>query len=121
MATGMSSFRGRTNSYAKAAMGNAHMHVYMCMYSCSHAAHTRCAGSCADGCMHVCTVRLSRTLRYIVSFGDALYRAVDAVEKLKNEGKSVGVVNKVLRRSIAPFPSIPLPLLSSYTCTHAHT
>jgi transketolase len=31
---------------------------------------------------------------YIVSFGDALYRSLDAVERLKQKGLSVGLVNK---------------------------
>ena len=31
---------------------------------------------------------------YIVSFGDCVYRALDAVEKLKKEGIDVGLVNK---------------------------
>ncbi|WP_013322051.1 transketolase C-terminal domain-containing protein [Gloeothece verrucosa] len=31
---------------------------------------------------------------YIVTFGDALYRAVDAAERLKQEGINVGVINK---------------------------
>eukprot|EP00808_Paulinella_micropora_P030549 g37462.t1 len=31
---------------------------------------------------------------YIVAFGDAVYRALDAVEKLKKEGLDVGLVNK---------------------------
>lgn len=31
---------------------------------------------------------------YIVSFGDALYRALDAVERLKQEGIDVGLINK---------------------------
>ncbi len=31
---------------------------------------------------------------YIVSFGDALYRALDAVERLKQEGINVGLINK---------------------------
>ncbi|MBF2001291.1 MAG: transketolase [Synechococcales cyanobacterium C42_A2020_086] len=31
---------------------------------------------------------------YIVSFGDALYRALDAVERLKQEGMDVGLINK---------------------------
>jgi len=31
---------------------------------------------------------------YIVSFGDALYRCLDAVERLKNEGHDVGLINK---------------------------
>jgi transketolase len=31
---------------------------------------------------------------YIVSFGDGLYRAVDAVERLKQEGIDVGLINK---------------------------
>jgi transketolase C-terminal domain/subunit len=34
------------------------------------------------------------TAGYIVSFGDALYRALDAVERLKQEGIDVGLVNK---------------------------
>lgn len=31
---------------------------------------------------------------YIVSYGDALYRAIDAVERLKQEGIDVGLINK---------------------------
>ena len=31
---------------------------------------------------------------YIVSFGDALYRSLDAVERLKKEGINVGLINK---------------------------
>ncbi|MCC0176286.1 transketolase [Waterburya agarophytonicola K14] len=31
---------------------------------------------------------------YIVSFGDALYRSLDAVERLKEEGINVGLINK---------------------------
>jgi transketolase len=31
---------------------------------------------------------------YIVSFGDGLYRALDAVERLKQEGTDVGLINK---------------------------
>jgi hypothetical protein len=31
----------------------------------------------------------------VVSFGDALYRAMDAVECLKAEGIDVGLINKV--------------------------
>ncbi len=31
---------------------------------------------------------------YIISFGDALYRSVDAVERLKQEGLDVGLINK---------------------------
>jgi transketolase C-terminal domain/subunit len=31
---------------------------------------------------------------YIVSFGDALYRAMDAVECLKAEGIDCGLINK---------------------------
>ena len=31
---------------------------------------------------------------YIISFGDALYRALDAVERLKQEGIDVGLINK---------------------------
>ncbi len=34
------------------------------------------------------------TLGYIISFGDALYRALDAVERLKQEGLDVGLINK---------------------------
>ena len=34
------------------------------------------------------------TAGYIVSFGDAVYRALDAVETLKKEGIDVGLVNK---------------------------
>ncbi len=31
---------------------------------------------------------------YIVSFGESLYRALDAVERLKEEGIDVGLINK---------------------------
>jgi transketolase len=34
------------------------------------------------------------TAGYIVTFGDALYRAIDAAERLKQEGIDVGVINK---------------------------
>ena len=34
------------------------------------------------------------TAGYIVSFGSALYRSLDAVERLKQEGIDVGLVNK---------------------------
>jgi transketolase len=34
------------------------------------------------------------TQGYIVSFGEALYRALDAVERLKQEGMDVGLINK---------------------------
>ncbi|MBD2198792.1 MULTISPECIES: transketolase C-terminal domain-containing protein [Calothrix] len=34
------------------------------------------------------------TQGYIVSFGDALYRCLDAVERLKQEGLDVGLINK---------------------------
>ncbi len=34
------------------------------------------------------------TAGYIVAFGDALYRSVDAVERLKQQGISVGLINK---------------------------
>jgi len=37
---------------------------------------------------------LSGTAGYIVSFGDALYRCVDAATKLRAEGIDVGVINK---------------------------
>jgi transketolase C-terminal domain/subunit len=34
------------------------------------------------------------TAGYIVSFGDTVYRALDAVERLKQEGLDVGLINK---------------------------
>jgi len=34
------------------------------------------------------------TAGYVVSFGEALYRALDAVERLKQEGIDVGLINK---------------------------
>ncbi|OKH13603.1 transketolase [Fischerella major NIES-592] len=34
------------------------------------------------------------TAGYIISFGDGLYRALDAVEKLKQQGVDVGLINK---------------------------
>ncbi|MBD2414323.1 transketolase [Nostoc calcicola FACHB-389] len=34
------------------------------------------------------------TQGYIISFGEALYRAVDAVERLKQEGLHIGLINK---------------------------
>lgn len=34
------------------------------------------------------------TAGYVVSFGDGLYRALDAVERLKQEGIDVGLINK---------------------------
>ncbi|MDX2241138.1 MAG: transketolase C-terminal domain-containing protein [Leptolyngbyaceae cyanobacterium bins.302] len=34
------------------------------------------------------------TAGYVVAFGDALYRALDAVERLKQEGIDVGLINK---------------------------
>ncbi|TRU87260.1 MAG: transketolase [Microcystis novacekii Mn_MB_F_20050700_S1] len=34
------------------------------------------------------------TAGYIISFGDGLYRALDAVERLKQEGIDVGLINK---------------------------
>ena len=34
------------------------------------------------------------TAGYIISFGDALYRALDAVERLKQQGIDVGLINK---------------------------
>jgi transketolase C-terminal domain/subunit len=34
------------------------------------------------------------TAGYIVSFGDALYRSIDAAERLKQQGIDVGVINK---------------------------
>jgi transketolase C-terminal domain/subunit len=34
------------------------------------------------------------TAGYIVAFGDAVYRALDAVERLKQEGIDVGLINK---------------------------
>ena len=36
----------------------------------------------------------SGTAGYIISFGEALYRSLDAVERLKQEGIDVGLVNK---------------------------
>ena len=35
------------------------------------------------------------TAGYIVSYGDMLYRSLDAVERLKKEGVDVGLINKV--------------------------
>ena len=35
------------------------------------------------------------TKGYVVTFGDALYRALDAVERLRAEGHDVGLINKV--------------------------
>ncbi len=40
------------------------------------------------------------TQGYIVSFGEALYRALDAVERLKQEGIDVGLINKPTLTSI---------------------
>merc|ERR1712086_334666 len=34
------------------------------------------------------------TAGYIIAFGDAVYRALDAVERLKKEGIDVGLINK---------------------------
>ncbi|MBS0015656.1 MAG: transketolase, partial [Arthrospira sp. SH-MAG29] len=34
------------------------------------------------------------TAGYIVSFGDSLYRSLDAVDRLKQEGIDVGLINK---------------------------
>ena len=34
------------------------------------------------------------TAGYIIAFGDALYRSLDAVERLKQEGIDVGLINK---------------------------
>ena len=34
------------------------------------------------------------TQGYVVSFGECLYRALDAVERLKKEGIDVGLINK---------------------------
>jgi hypothetical protein len=65
----------------------------------------------------------------IVSYGDALYRAVDAVEKLKRDGINVGLVNKVhlnavdeammARLGAAKFVLIVEPL-NKKTGPHAH-
>ncbi|MGR9116513.1 MAG: transketolase C-terminal domain-containing protein [Gammaproteobacteria bacterium] len=40
------------------------------------------------------------TQGYVVSFGEALYRALDAVERLKQEGIDVGLINKPTLSSI---------------------
>lgn len=40
------------------------------------------------------------TAGYIVSFGDSLYRALDAVERLKQEGIEVGLINKPTLNSV---------------------
>eukprot|EP00285_Hemiselmis_virescens_P017354 CAMPEP_0173393588 /NCGR_PEP_ID=MMETSP1356-20130122/22192_1 /TAXON_ID=77927 ORGANISM="Hemiselmis virescens, Strain PCC157" /NCGR_SAMPLE_ID=MMETSP1356 /ASSEMBLY_ACC=CAM_ASM_000847 /LENGTH=641 /DNA_ID=CAMNT_0014351631 /DNA_START=15 /DNA_END=1940 /DNA_ORIENTATION=+ len=37
---------------------------------------------------------------YVVSFGDALYRALDAVERLRAEGHDVGLINKSTLNSV---------------------
>ncbi|MFC1647827.1 transketolase C-terminal domain-containing protein [Nanoarchaeota archaeon] len=37
---------------------------------------------------------------YIVSYGDTLYRALDAVERLKKEGINVGLINKTVLNKI---------------------
>eukprot|EP00658_Telonema_sp_P-2_P044273 TRINITY_DN32133_c0_g1_i1.p1 TRINITY_DN32133_c0_g1~~TRINITY_DN32133_c0_g1_i1.p1 ORF type:complete len:290 (-),score=97.69 TRINITY_DN32133_c0_g1_i1:175-1044(-) len=37
---------------------------------------------------------------YVVAFGDAVYRALDAVEKLRKEGVEVGLVNKSTLNSV---------------------
>lgn len=36
----------------------------------------------------------SGTLGYIVSYGEMLYRSLDAVERLREEGYDVGLINK---------------------------
>ncbi|WP_416669250.1 transketolase C-terminal domain-containing protein [Egbenema bharatensis] len=56
------------------------------------------------------------TAGYIVSFGDALYRALDAVERLKQEGIDVGLINKptlnvVDEETIAKVGSSPFVLV----------
>lgn len=53
---------------------------------------------------------------YIVSFGDALYRSLDAVERLKQEGIDVGLINKptlnvVDEETIAKVGSAPFVLV----------
>ncbi|NJR61971.1 MAG: transketolase [Cyanobacteria bacterium CRU_2_1] len=53
---------------------------------------------------------------YIVAFGDALYRAVDAVDRLKQDGIDVGLVNKptlnvVDEETIAKIGSTPFVLV----------
>ena len=53
---------------------------------------------------------------YIVSFGDGLYRALDAVERLKQEGIDLGVINKstlnvVDEETIAKIGKSPLVLV----------
>jgi transketolase C-terminal domain/subunit len=56
------------------------------------------------------------TAGYIVSFGDALYRSLDAVERLKQEGIDVGLINKptlnvVDEETLAKIGSSPLVLV----------
>ncbi len=56
------------------------------------------------------------TAGYVVSFGAALYRALDAVEKLKAEGIDVGLINKgtlnvVDEESMAKFGGSPMVLV----------
>jgi transketolase C-terminal domain/subunit len=41
------------------------------------------------------------TQGYIVSFGEALYRSLDAVERLKQEGIDIGLINKPTLNSFA--------------------
>jgi transketolase C-terminal domain/subunit len=53
---------------------------------------------------------------YIISFGDALYRALDAIERLKQEGVDVGLINKptlnvVDEEAIAKVGQAPFVLL----------
>ena len=57
------------------------------------------------------------TAGYIVSFGDALYRALDAVEALKAQGMDVGLINKVSLNILDPemmetLAACPLVLVS---------
>jgi transketolase len=56
------------------------------------------------------------TAGYIVSFGDGLYRALDAVERLKQEGIDMGLVNKstlnvIDEESLAKIGKSPLVLV----------
>jgi len=46
------------------------------------------------GCDHIIKGSEGSCQGYIVSFGDALYRSLDAVQRLQQEGIAVGLVNK---------------------------
>jgi transketolase C-terminal domain/subunit len=59
------------------------------------------------------------TAGYIVSFGDALYRAIDAAERLKQQGIDVGVINKstlnIIDEDMMTVRSFPLTVSYSMT------